>query len=143
MLTQLFRGRVLCLVLVGVLVVLGGCKREAATTPATEAAPAETVAPAEAAAPAVTAPDEKPGDIASGLDPMAEVKAKLAKADLLDGKGDKIITRCASCALKMDGKPEHSLEVLGYTMYFCSDKCLKGFSANTMKSVADLVVPEG
>jgi len=140
MLTQLFKGRALCLVLVGVLVVLGGCKKEDAPKPAPEAAPAEAEAPAEAAE---AAPAEKPAGIPSLADPMEGVKAKLAKADLLDGKEDKIITRCASCALGMDGKPEHALEVLGYTMHFCTEQCLTSFSANTMKSVADLVVPEG
>ena len=143
MLTQLFKGRVLCLVLVGVLVVLGGCKKEGATEPATEPAPAEIEAPAEAAAPAVAAPAEKPAETASADDPMAEGKAKLAKADLLDGKEDKIVTRCAGCALKTDGKPEHSLEVLGYTMHFCSDKCLKSFSADTTKAMLALEIPEG
>lgn len=66
---------------------------------------------------------------------MAEV---LAKADALDGQTDKIVTRCASCALGMDSSNEHRLQVGEYTMYFCTDDCKKAFREDIAKSVLGL-----
>ena len=70
------------------------------------------------------------------------MEAKLAQADLLDGKADKIVTRCASCALKMDGSSEYTLKVLNYTLYFCTERCAKTFAEDTTKAVLALQVPE-
>ena len=74
---------------------------------------------------------------------QAEVEAKLAQADLLDGEADKIVMRCASCALKMDGSSDHALKVLDYTLYFCTERCAKSFAENTTKAVLALEIPEG
>ena len=77
----------------------------------------------------------------------AETKTKmtglLSKADLLDGKEDKIVTRCASCMLNMDGTNEHTVKVLDYTMYFCTEHCAKSFAKDTTKSVLAMKIPEG
>ena len=166
MLTRLLKERVLFLLLAGVLVVLWGCKREEVAKPAPAAAPAETEAVDEAEEyvegeeyeegeeydeegeydedeEGVEEEEEDDSDeMDAAEDQMEMLKAKLAKADLLDGKEDMIVTRCATCALSMDGKPEHSTEVMGYTMYFCSDQCLKSFEADTTKALTELVVPE-
>ncbi len=72
---------------------------------------------------------------------LKEMDEKLAQADRLDGAEDKVVTRCAGCALKMDGKPEFAMEVRGYTMYFCSKDCEERFGKDTTKSVLDLVIP--
>ena len=72
----------------------------------------------------------------------SEVDIKLAKADLLDGKADKIVTRCASCALNMDGKPKHALKVMDYTMYFCTKGCAERFAKHTTESVLGMKIPE-
>ena len=61
--------------------------------------------------------------------------AKLAKANLLDGKADKIVVGCASCALKMEGSSEHALKVLDYTVYFCTERCAQSFAKDKVKSV--------
>ncbi len=72
----------------------------------------------------------------------AAVEAKLAEADALDGTIDRIVHRCASCALGMDGKSEHALEVAGYTLHFCSGHCKESFAKDLTKSILDLEIPE-
>lgn len=68
--------------------------------------------------------------------------AKLAEADRLDGKADKIVTRCAGCAFNMDGKPDHALKVLDYTLYFCEETCAQQFAKNLTESVLAMKIPE-
>ena len=72
----------------------------------------------------------------------AALVAKLAKADQIDGQADKIVGRCASCALSMDGKPDHALKVLDYTLYFCKEACAQLFAKNMTKSVLAMKIPE-
>ncbi|MCK6455368.1 MAG: hypothetical protein L6Q92_02380 [Phycisphaerae bacterium] len=69
------------------------------------------------------------------------VKAMLAKADAFDGATDSVVSKCASCALGMDGKAEHTLAVEGVTMRFCSDDCLKSFGKDTTQSVLAMKIP--
>ena len=71
----------------------------------------------------------------------AKVVAKLAQADLVDGTEDKIVSKCPSCALAMDGKPEHALEVSGYTLHFCSADCKEGFAKDTTQSILAMELP--
>ena len=86
-------------------------------------------------------PEKEPAkDIAAQIDAL--IKVKLAAADRLDGKADKIVTKCASCALSMDGKKEHSLKVDEYTLYFCTEKCKSGFAKNTTESIKSLEIPD-
>ncbi len=70
------------------------------------------------------------------------VEAKLAKADQVDGTTDKIVSKCPACELAMDGKSEHALQVSGYTLHFCSEKCKTEFEKDTTKSILDLKIPE-
>ena len=84
----------------------------------------------------------KSGTVEIDTNVQAEVESKLAEADKLDGTSDKIVHRCASCALGMDGKSEHSLEVMDYTLHFCSGHCKEGFAENVTKSILDLKIPE-
>ena len=72
----------------------------------------------------------------------AEVEAKLAKADAFDGTEDKIVSKCPTCALAMDGKPEHALEVSGYTLHFCAAGCKEAFAKDITKSILDMEIPE-
>jgi len=110
---------------------LGCGKREEKTTIGSgEEATTEIVEPAES------------GTVEIDANVQAEVESKLAEADELDGTSDKIVHRCASCALGMDGKSEHSLEVTGYTLHFCSGHCKEGFAENVTKSILDLEIPE-
>ncbi len=72
---------------------------------------------------------------------VEEVMAKLATADAIDGKVDKVISRCASCSLGMDGSEEHSLEAHGYTMHFCTAECKDQFAAGLDKEIMAMKVP--
>ncbi len=72
----------------------------------------------------------------------AGILAKLAKADQLDGKTDKIVVRCASCALSMDGNAEHSLAAHGYTFYFCQAGCAERFGKDIEASIGAMEIPE-
>lgn len=72
----------------------------------------------------------------------ADVIAKLAKADAVDGKTDKVVHRCAGCALGMDGTPDHSLQVQDYTMHFCKPACLDAFKPDPAKQILALKIKE-
>ena len=76
------------------------------------------------------------------VDTKPAVEAKLAEADEFDGKTDKVVSKCASCALGKDGKSEHALEVSGYTLHFCSADCKTGFEKDTTKAILALKIPE-
>jgi hypothetical protein len=52
-------------------------------------------------------------------DARAEVEAKLAAADKLDGATDKVVHRCPACKLGMDGSEKYALRTAGYTLHFC------------------------
>ena len=62
--------------------------------------------------------------------PTPEVLARLAQADAADGKTDKLVEKCAGCALNMAGKPDKELAVGDYKMHLCSDRCLEAFRAD-------------
>lgn len=124
MLARSFHLGMCCLILPVFLVAVAGCPKEKAV---------ET----DAGSPTETAKSVK-----SDADIQAEVEAKLAKADLLDGNADKIVTRCASCALAMDGSEAHSLKVLDYTLYFCTERCASTFGEDTTKAVLAMKIPE-
>ena len=74
--------------------------------------------------------------------PSAAVVAVLAKADAVDGTIDKVVHRCAGCALGMDGMAKHSMKVGGYTMHFCKEGCLAMFSDDTEKAILALKVKD-
>lgn len=71
-----------------------------------------------------------------------DVLAKLAKADALDGTTDKIVAKCSGCALRMDGSNEHVTALSGYKLNFCTAKCKKEFSKDTIKSVLAMTIPK-
>ncbi len=82
------------------------------------------------------------GEAEKAVDTKAAVEAKLADADEFDGKTDKVVSKCASCALGKDGKSEHALQVSGYTLHFCSEDCMTGFEKDTTKAILALKIPE-
>ena len=116
MMRRLLYGVIGCLTVAVVLAATPGCRKE---EPAAEKSAAEK---AEAA---------------------KEVEAKLAQADEFDGKSDNIVSKCSSCALKMDGKSEHTLEVSDYKLYFCTEACKTRFAEDTTKAILALEIPEG
>ncbi|GAG26947.1 unnamed protein product, partial [marine sediment metagenome] len=74
--------------------------------------------------------------------PYYTTAPKLAEADEFDGKTDKVVSKCASCTLGMDGKSEHSLEVSSYKLHFCSEDCKTGFGKDTTKAILALKIPK-
>ena len=121
--TRLAHGTIGCLVVALIFATTPGCRKE---KPAQKESAKEEVKV------------EKDID----ADKTAAVEAKLAKADAFDGKTDKVLSKCASCALGTDGKSEHALEVSGYTLHFCSEGCKTGFEKDTTKAILALKIPE-
>ena len=74
---------------------------------------------------------------------QAKVVAKLAKADALDGATDKVVVKCAACALRMDGSVDHTFTHAEYSMHFCSAGCKDRFSKDPVKAILALEVPQG
>ncbi len=80
---------------------------------------------------------------ANTLSPVTEETiAKLAKADAKDGAVDKVVHRCAGCALGMDGADKWPLKVQDYTMHFCKQACLDRYSADPAKAIAALKIKD-
>ena len=104
----------------------GGCRKEAApeAPKAVDAVDALTLPKATSAA------------------QKAEMVAMLAKADAYDGKTDKVVSKCAMCALRMDGQEKHEFAIEGYKMHFCGEGCLERCKKDPAKTLLALVVPE-
>jgi hypothetical protein len=66
---------------------------------------------------------------------------KLAAADELDGSKDHLISKCAGCALAMDGSPNHTVKLAESTLQFCSAFCRDEFAKDPVGKLAGLVVP--
>ncbi|UCG32471.1 MAG: hypothetical protein JSU68_12490 [Phycisphaerales bacterium] len=110
-----------CWLVVGALLVPAGCKKEE---------PAEPASPIGALA-------EKAAEVGE-----TTVAAVLVRADKVDGAEDKVVSKCAGCALAMDGSPDHTLNAEGYTLRFCSAECKDRFAADTTKSILEMNFPE-
>ena len=93
-------------------------------------------APSPSGDPAITAAASQPS--AAGL----TVLANLAKADAADGATDKVVSKCLTCNLGMEGSPEHVAKLGDYQLHLCSDKCKAGFEAAPEKALLALKLPE-
>lgn len=91
---------------------------------------------------AFAACSKKPADAPVGvpIKTTPEIDAKLVAADKMDGAEDKVVHKCAGCALHMDGKPEFALPVGAYQMHFCSDKCLDRYKKDAIGELGKLAV---
>lgn len=123
-----------CLASLILLASAGGCSKEKDEASKSATPKADVVKKQEA--PKSTTPK------ADAESQAKEVEAMLAKADLVDGKADKIVTKCATCAFKMDGSSDHTLTSSGYTLYFCTEECAKKFSENMTESILAMKIPE-
>ena len=130
--------------------VIVGCSKEETTTPApvTEEAPAAKPAEKPAAKPA-TKPAEKPAakkptatKPKASAAPSAAVIAMLAKADAVDGKTDKVVSKCTGCGLTMGGDPAHASTVGDYKLHLCSADCKKAVDGDLSKAILALKIPE-
>ena len=68
-----------------------------------------------------------------------QVMAALKKADLADGKEDKVVEKCSMCALHMYGKPEHSVTVEDTTLHMCAAACKTAFEEEVEKNLLSLL----
>jgi hypothetical protein len=75
------------------------------------------------------------------LELSPEAVAILAQADLEDGTEDHVVSKCASCNLKMEGSEENVLQVGDYEMHFCSNTCSRRFEENTEALILELPHP--
>ncbi|MBL8755165.1 MAG: hypothetical protein JNK15_17810 [Planctomycetes bacterium] len=89
---------------------------------------------------APTPPADAPVTPAVPIATTPEIDAKLAAADKKDGKEDKVVHKCAGCALHMDGDAKFALKVGGYDMHFCKDACLVRYQKDALGELGKLKV---
>ena len=70
-----------------------------------------------------------------------ELAAKLVLADALDGTEDKVVSKCASCALHMDGKAEHPVTLGDYSLHMCSTACQTNYADNPGEKLLAVTIP--
>jgi hypothetical protein len=80
-------------------------------------------------------------DVQSSAPPSEEALVILAKADAVDGTEDKVISKCLTCSLGMDGKAEYDCTFGAYEVHLCSAGCRKHFEANPEKAVLAVNIP--
>ena len=97
-------------------------------SPASETTPTPPPAPVAA----------KAAHAASSPDP-AKVAEALKVADAADGVEDKVATKCAGCALAMDGSEAHQVTVDGTTLHLCSSMCKENFTKDTPGNLVKLL----
>ncbi len=95
----------------------------------------------EKSEPEKPAAEIKAGDVSIDIKAPSGAETILLSADAIDGTSDKIVSKCAGCALGMDGKSEFALQSHGYTLYFCSAECKDGFAKDMEASVLAIKVP--
>jgi hypothetical protein len=79
---------------------------------------------------------------ANAAKPSPATLAALAKADTADGKADKIVSKCLTCMLGMEGQPENATTYGEFTLYFCSKSCKEAFLSDPEKAALALKFPE-
>jgi YHS domain-containing protein len=137
MLTRCIQGLGRGLAIAVLLAAVAGCpKKESAKTEAKKAA-TETAASGRA-----TAEGEAGQPARSDAGIQAEVESVLAKADEFDGQADKVVSKCAGCALAMDGSPDYAVTAYGYTLHMCSAHCKETFEKDPTKAILAMKVPE-
>ncbi len=68
-----------------------------------------------------------PSAPSSNAAPNPVDSACLHKADLADGKEDKVAHNCTNCGLLMEGNATHASTHAGQTFHACSDTCKQAF----------------
>ncbi len=81
------------------------------------------------------------GGAAAGT-PSQAALVLLAKADAVDGAADKVVSKCATCMLGMDGTPELSASYGEYKLHFCSEHCKESFTKDPEQALLALKFPE-
>ncbi len=71
----------------------------------------------------------------------ATVQAKLAQADAVDGKEDKVISNCLMCGLGMKGQESQVSAYSGYQVHHCGVACKQAFDKDPAKWVTQVKIP--
>ncbi len=85
-------------------------------------------------------PEATPTVSADDAEVDTKVLGILGKADALDGKTDKVVSKCAGCGLSMDGDPAHAAKIGEFTLHLCSVECKADFEKDPSKAVLALKV---
>ena len=72
----------------------------------------------------------------------AESLAQLAAADAVDGTTDKVVSKCLTCNLGMDGDAAHTATAGDYKLHLCSDHCKAGFEKDPAGALAAVKIPK-
>jgi YHS domain-containing protein len=67
-----------------------------------------------------------------------EVLARMAEADAADGTVDKVIRKCVTCSLYMDGDAAYTATAHGYEVHLCSESCLDRFQRDPDRAVRSM-----
>lgn len=81
------------------------------------------------------------GGAAATAPPSEEALVVLAKADAADGVEDKVVNKCLTCSLGMEGKAEQTSTFGPYELHLCSAACKKRFDADPEKAVLAVTLP--
>ncbi|MBP1598907.1 MAG: hypothetical protein H6Q05_4284 [Acidobacteria bacterium] len=87
-------------------------------------------------------PPADSGKSAVTATPSPAAIAVLAKADAADGTVDKVVSKCVTCMLGMDGNPENSAAYGEYSVHLCSKDCRETFVKDPEKALLALKFPE-
>ena len=83
------------------------------------------------------------GESGNGFPFSLKAATLIGKADVLDGAEDKVVSKCAGCALGMNGSEDHQLNVGEYKMNFCSKYCRDEFDKDTETKILAMEIPGG
>ena len=89
--------------------------------------------------------DEAPAQESTASQPSLDdpaVAAALVKADAFDGTEDKVVSRCVTCSLRMDGLEAHPSEIGDYTFHLCSADCLERFEGGKEAALMGVRYPK-
>ena len=52
-----------------------------------------------------------------------------------------MVSKCLTCSLAMDGKPDHEVTFGDYTLHLCSDHCVETFSNDPELALSKVKIP--
>ncbi len=83
-------------------------------------------------------PEESSDTPSTVAAPSPAALDSLEKADAADGSADRVVSKCVTCKLHMEGKAEYSVSYGEYTVHLCSDYCKSSFVKEPEKALLNL-----
>ncbi len=87
-------------------------------------------------------PSGDPASTTAAPQPSAAGLAVLVKADAADGATDKVVSKCLTCNLGMDGSSDHIAKLGDYQLHLCSAECKAGFEKAPEKELLSVNFPK-